>query len=335
MPFAATTTIRCQIGRIAVSDIPSFVSIREEGPREGFQIEPGPIATVDKVALIDALSRTGLSEIQMVSFVNPKRVPGMADAEEVVRRYERRPGVHYSALCLNKRGVERAVASDRLDLYGSLIASASEKFIQRNQGVDRLANIAEQRAMAACYMQAGLSIERIAIMAVFGCNFEGDISIEKVLGAIADMKELAGELQVNPRIISLADTMAWATPSSIRRVVGAVRNRYPDHKLVLHLHDTRGLGLANAYAGLEMGIDMFDTAIAGLGGCPFAAHKGAAGNVCTEDMVFMLQEMGIETGIDLEALIEAAVLAERVVGHPLPGAVKVGGSLKTLREALA
>jgi hydroxymethylglutaryl-CoA lyase len=315
--------------------MPSHVDIREEGPREGFQIEPGPISTDDKVALIDALSRTGLREIQIVSFVNPKRVPGMADADEVTRRYTRVPGVHYSALCLNKRGVERAVASSRLDLYGSLIASASEKFIQRNQGTDRLANIDEQRAMASCYMDAGLQIERIAIMAAFGCNFEGDISIQKVLGAIADMQSLASELQVSPGIISLADTMAWATPASIKRVVGAVRDRHPDHKIVLHLHDTRGLGLANAYAGLQMGVDMFDTAIAGLGGCPFAAHKGAAGNVCTEDMVFMLHEMGIDTGIDLEALIEAAVLAERVVGHPLPGALKVGGSLKQLRAASA
>ncbi len=319
----------------AVSDMPARVDIREEGPREGFQIEPGPISTDDKVALIDALSRTGLREIQIVSFVNPKRVPGMADADEVTQRYARLPGVHYSALCLNKRGVERAVASGRLDLYGSLIASASEKFIQRNQGTDRLANIEEQRAMAGCYRGAGLPVERIAIMAAFGCNFEGDISIGKVLGAIADMQSLASELQVSPGIISLADTMAWATPASIKQVVGAVRDRYPDHKVVLHLHDTRGLGLANTYAGLQMGVDMFDTAIAGLGGCPFAAHKGAAGNVCTEDMVFMLHEMGIETGIDLEALIEAALLAERVVGHPLPGALKVGGSLKQLRAALA
>jgi hydroxymethylglutaryl-CoA lyase len=129
--------------------------------------------------------------------------------------------------------------------------------------------------------------------------------------------------------------MAWATPLAIKRVVGAIREKYPDLAIVLHLHDTRGLGIANAYAGLEMGVDRFDSSIAGLGGCPFAGHSGAAGNVCTEDLVLMCEEMGIETGTDLEALIECARLAEDVVGHPLPGSVMRGGSLARLREAIA
>jgi hydroxymethylglutaryl-CoA lyase len=129
--------------------------------------------------------------------------------------------------------------------------------------------------------------------------------------------------------------MAWANPASIRKTVGAIRERYPELKLNLHLHDTRGMAIANAYAGLEMGVDRFDTAVAGLGGCPFAGHKGAAGNICTEDLVFMCDEMGIETGIDLQRLIECARLAEDIVGHPLPGSVKVGGSLAKLRESAA
>jgi hydroxymethylglutaryl-CoA lyase len=135
--------------------------------------------------------------------------------------------------------------------------------------------------------------------------------------------------------LSFADTMAWATPLQIKRLVGAVREKCPDVRLSLHLHDTRGMGIANAYAGLEMGVDMFDACVAGLGGCPFAAHKGAAGNVCTEDLVFMCREMGIETGIDLDRMIECAHLAEDIVGHPLPGSVKLGGNLDKLRAASA
>jgi len=133
--------------------------------------------------------------------------------------------------------------------------------------------------------------------------------------------------------ISLADTMAWGTPHTVKRMIGAVREAHPDAPLSLHLHDTRGMGIANAYAGLEMGITKFDAAVGGLGGCPFAAHKGAAGNVCTEDLVFLCQEMGVETGVDLDALIDCAQLAEDVVGHPLPGSIKQGGNLARLREA--
>jgi hydroxymethylglutaryl-CoA lyase len=151
---------------------------------------------------------------------------------------------------------------------------------------------------------------------------------------VGQQLDIAAEAGEELEYVSLADTMAWATPLSIQRVVGAVRSKYPDLKLSLHLHDTRGMGIANAYAGLTMGVDTYDAAVAGLGGCPFAAHKGAAGNVCTEDLVFMCDEMGIETGIDLDALLAAAIVAEDVVGHPLPGSVKSGGTLKAMREKL-
>jgi len=318
-----------------MTEFPSFVEIREEGPREGFQIETGAISTARKIELIDALSQTGVSEIQAVSFVNPKRVPGMADAGEVVKHIALREGVRYTALCLNAKGVERAVTYPQLDIYGSLITSASEKFLLKNQGINLRQNIDVQREMAGIYMSNSLPMERIAVMAAFGCNFQGEISSRQVIDGINEMISLAGELGIDPRIISLADTMAWATPLTIKQTVGAVRERFPDHKLVLHLHDTRGMAIANAYAGLEMGIDMFDSAVGGLGGCPFAAHSGAAGNICTEDLVFMLHEMGIETGIDLEALIEVAALAEDIVGHPLPGSVKTGGSLRALRANAA
>lgn len=316
-----------------MSDMPKFVQINEEGPREGFQIETGPIPTTRKVELIDALSETGLTQIQIVSFVNPARVPGMADAEEIVRQFSPKPGISYSGLWLNSKGLERAVAAKRLTLKGSLSLTASAKFLARNQQRSMQENVAAQHDIIRLYKRHGVPVERASIMAAFGCNFEGDIPHERVLGLIDTIFEIAEEHGLTIKRIGLADTMAWATPLSIKRLVGAVRERYPDLTLSLHLHDTRGLGCANALAGLDMGIADFDSTVAGLGGCPFAAHKGAAGNICTEDFVFMLHEMGIETGIDLERLIEVARLAEDIVGHPLPGSVKMGGSLKPLRAA--
>jgi hydroxymethylglutaryl-CoA lyase len=314
-----------------MSDLPQSVQINEEGPREGFQFERGPIATERKVELIDALSETGLNHIQTVSFVNPQRVPGMADAEEVAARFERRPGVAYTGLSLNEKGLERAIACGRLDLTGSISLTASEPFLQRNQNRSLADNIAMNHNMIRLYQRHGIAVERGSIMAAFGCNFAGDIAIETVVDMVEQIVNIAEEHDIQLQVISLADTMAWATPLSIKQVVGAVRERFPLLDIALHLHDTRGMGIANAYAGLEMGVGIFDSAVAGLGGCPFAAHRGAAGNVCTEDLVFMCEEMGIATGVDLEKLLDAARLAEDIVGHPLPGSVKMGGSLAALR----
>ena len=316
-----------------MSDLPKTVRINEEGPREGFQIEKGPISTARKIELIDALSETGLKQIQVVSFVSPKAVPQMADAEEVVAGFKRKPGVRYTALWLNEKGLLRALATKRLDIDGSLSLTASEKFLKRNQNRTLAENVQAQHSIVGMYKEHGVPVDRGSIMAAFGCNFEGDIPVTTLLEIIQEMLEIAEQHQIKIKTISLADTMAWATPASIKRVVGAVRERFPDLKINLHLHDTRGMGIANAYAGLEMGVASFDAAVAGLGGCPFAAHAGAAGNVCTEDLVFMCDEMGIETGVDLEKLIEAARLAEDIVGHPLPGSVMKGGSLKRLRVA--
>src|SRR6266851_1112389 len=281
-----------------MSDLPQSVQINEEGPREGFQFERGPIATARKVELIDALSETGLNHIQTVSFVNPQRVPGMADAEAIAARFERKPGIAYTGLWLNEKGLERAIACGRLDLSGSISLTASEPFLQRNQNR----------------------------------SLSGNIAMKTVVDMVEEIVDIAEEHDIQLQVISLADTMAWATPLAIKQVVGAVRERFPLLDIALHLHDTRGMGIANAYAGLEMGVGIFDSAVAGLGGCPFAAHRGAAGNVCTEDLVFMCEEMGIATGVDLERLIEAARLAEDIVGHPLPGSVKLGGSLAALHR---
>jgi hydroxymethylglutaryl-CoA lyase len=186
--------------------------------------------------------------------------------------------------------------------------------------------------MIGTYKHHNVTVNRASIMAAFGCNFEGDISVNRVLELVQQLLELAQEAGVTLELISLADTMAWATPAAIYKVVGAVRNKYPALDLSLHLHDTRGMGIANVLAGLQMGVQTFDAAVAGLGGCPFASHSGASGNVCTEDLVFMCHEMGIETGINLEKMIESALLAEEIVGHPLPGSIMKGGSLALLRQ---
>ena len=316
-----------------MSDLPKKVQVNEEGPREGFQFEKGSIPTERKVALIDSLSETGLKQIQTVSFVNPKAVPGMADADEVVAGFNRRPGTRYTGLWLNAKGLERAIATKRLDIAGTLSLSASEAFLKRNQNRTVADDLEAERSMARLYKTHGVPVERVSIRAAFGCNFEGDVSGTKVVALIGQLIEAAEEEGYEIRVASLADTMAWATPSSIKRFVGAVRETYPDLTIALHLHDTRGMGIANAYAGLEMGVSIFDASVAGLGGCPFAGHKGAAGNVCTEDLIFMCDEMGIETGVDLAKLIDGALLAEEVVGHPLPGSVMRGGSLASLRSA--
>ncbi len=314
-----------------MSDLPSAVRISEEGPREGFQIEKGPIPTARKIELIDALSQTGIDHMQIVSFVNPKAVPGMADADEVVEGIRINPDIAYTALWLNERGFERALMHERLALAGSITLVASEKFSKRNQNSTAAEQLARQHAIVEKYKAAGVPVERGMIMAAFGCNFEGDVPVSRVVSLVQQILDVAKAHGVTLKYISLADTMAWANPLAIKRVVGTLRERWPDVDFALHLHDTRGMAVANAFAGLEMGIKRFDAAVAGLGGCPFAGHAGAAGNICTEDLVFMCNEMGIKTGIDLDELIECAKLAEDIVGHPLPGAVMKGGTLATFR----
>jgi hydroxymethylglutaryl-CoA lyase len=317
-----------------VSDLPKRIHIQEEGPREGFQFEKGHIPTARKIELIDRLSQTGIDHIQIVSFVNPKAVPGMADAEDVVRGITPRPQVAYTALWLNDKGFERALAVGTIEVKGSIITAASPTFLKRNQNKTPEKQLAAQHAIVRMYKESGVPVERGGIMAAFGCNFEGDIPVERVVTLVRQLLDVAAENGVSLRYILLADTMAWATPQSIKRVLGAVREKFPDVEFALHLHDTRGMGVANAYAGLEMGVTRFDSSVAGLGGCPFAGHRGAAGNVCTEDLVFMCDEIGVETGIDLEALIDCAKLAEDIVGHPLPGSIMRGGSLRRLRTSL-
>lgn len=318
-----------------MTDLPSRVFIKEEGPREGFQIEKRLIPTTEKIRLVDALSDTGLDYIQVTSFVHPGKVPGMADAEAVVAGMTPREGVRYAGLWLNQQGLIRAIATGRLYLEGKLTLYASDAFLKRNQNRDPRQQLAAQPELVKMYQAHGIPVRTGFVTAAFGCNFEGDVAPAKIVALVNEMRAIARDQGEDLSLIGLGDTMAWATPERIRRVVGMVQDANPDVDLSLHLHDTRGLGLANAYAGLQMGVQHFDAAVAGLGGCPFAAHAGAAGNICTEDFVMMCEEMGIETGVDLEKLAECARLAEEIVGHPLPGKVKTGGSLAALRSRIA
>jgi hydroxymethylglutaryl-CoA lyase len=319
-----------------MADLPQRVEIAEEGPREGFQIEPGPIPTADKVALIDALSATGLRHIQICSFVNPKLVPGWADAEAVAAGFAPREGVRYAALWFNENGLKRALAfRDRLSVTGSVSLSASDAFSVKNLNRDHAANLDAMRKMTAAHRAASVPVKRVGVMAAFGCNYQGDIAPEQVVRTVADGLAVAAEAGETITEVSLADTMGWATPVRIERGVGAVRERWPDLRIGLHLHDTRGLAVANAHAGLRLGVDRFDSTVGGLGGCPFAGQKGAAGNICTEELALLCEEMGIRTGIDLDALIEVGRMAERIVGHALPSELLRAGSLDAFRRKQA
>ena len=314
----------------SVSDYPSSVIINEEGPREGFQIEKGPISSDDKVAFIHALAETGLRKIDCVSFVNPKRVPSMADATEVAAAIVKKPGVDYTGLWLNMAGLERALTTS-LDIIGAIRVTASEQFALANTGMDKARTHEEQRSWLMKYAQAGITTKWGYVMTAFGCNYQGEVCTQEVVAMVAQILELAEEFDVALDSVFLADTVGFGTPATMERVIGAVRDEWPDLALGLHLHDTRGMAIANAHTALRMGVARFDSTCAGLGGCPFAGHEGAAGNVCTEELVFLCEELGIDTGVNLEALIDCAWMAERIVGHPLPGKLTRGGSLQTVR----
>lgn len=312
--------------------LPKFVTITEVGPREGMQFEKGPIPTADKIRLVDMLSDCSFKAIEVTSFVSPKWVPQMADAEQVAAGFKRRPGTEYSCVVLNARGLERAVATGKFDIRGMVYVAASELFSKKNMNRSLEESYAELVTRIGVFKELRVPLEQIGIMAAFGCNYEGDVDPARVVGIVARMLDITQGHGVGITTISLADTMGWATPLTIRRLVGMIADRWPQKTLCLHLHDTRGLGLANAFAAMEMGVVEFDAAVGGLGGCPYGGFKGAAGNVVTEDLVHMCHEMGIETGIDLDKLVLAAREAERIVGHPLPGKLIQGAPLSSYRN---
>ena len=319
-----------------MTDLPKHVEIHEEGPREGFQIEPGPISTADKIRLIEALAETGLHHIQACSFVSPRIVPGWADAEDVIAGFKPKTGVHYTALWFNANGLNRALAfRDKLTITGSISLTASEAFTQKNLHRTHAENLDAMRKQTALHLANDVPVTRVGVMAAFGCNYQGDITPAQVVRTLEDGLAIAAEAGAQIEILSLADTMGWATPARIERVLGEVRARWPHKQLSLHLHDTRGLAVANAHAGLRMGVTRYDSTVGGLGGCPFAGQKGAAGNICTEELVLLCEEMGIDTGVDLDALIEVGRMAEQIVGHVLPSELIHAGSLDAFRRKAA
>src|ERR1700674_782191 len=327
---------RNQQGTAEMTDLPTHVEIHEVGPREGFQIEPGPISTADKIRLIEALAETGLTHIQVCSFVSPRVVPSWADAEAVVAGFGARPGIDYTALWFNASGLERALAfREKLAVTGSIALAASEGFTRKNLNRSHAENVEAMRRQTALHLSRGVPVNRIGVMAAFGCNYQGDIAPAQVVDTLEDGLAIAADAGAHITLLSLADTMGWATPARIERVLGEVRARWPDKQLALHLHDTRGLAVANAHSALRMGVSRFDSTVGGLGGCPFAGQKGAAGNICTEELVLLCEEMGIRTGVDLDRLIEVGRMAETIVGHVLPSELIHAGSLDAFRRKAA
>lgn len=291
----------------------SFISIREVAPRDGLQNEE-PVPAGAKVRLLDALSETGVGRIEAVSFVHPKAIPQMADADEVWAAARKNPAVHYSALVPNSRGAERALTAGFGEI--EVVVSASETHNQRNVNRSTGESLDDIAGLIALLHGAGATAE-VIISTSFGCPFEGDIDPARVAG-IVDRVVADGADRV-----AFGDTTGMATPRGVREVVGLVRNRHPDVPLLLHFHNTRGAALANILTAMQMGITEFDASVGGLGGCPYA--PGATGNVATEEVVHLLHDMGYETGIDLKALIEAAAMAQEIVGRELPSGVLKAG----------
>ncbi|MCG6874454.1 MAG: hydroxymethylglutaryl-CoA lyase [Betaproteobacteria bacterium] len=290
------------------------VLVTEVGTRDGFQAEPAFIPTPTKVEILDALIDAGVASFEATSFVSPRAVPQMADAVQVMAQVERRKGVRLQALVPNARGAEAAAAA-RVDMMVCFV-SASESHNQTNLNKPIGASLENVAEVAAIGRAAGIPL-RGAVATAFGCPFEGEVPIESVLRIV---EAYAG---LGVRHISLGDTTGMATPRLVDAGVAAIRSRFPELEIALHFHNTRGIGLANVLAGLELGIREFESSIGGIGGCPFA--PGATGNICTEDLVYLLHECGFETGIDLERAIRVARRVEEVVGHPLPGQVMRAG----------
>jgi hydroxymethylglutaryl-CoA lyase len=292
---------------------PSSVSMREVGPRDGLQNEQ-PVPTADKVRLINALSRTGLRRIEAVSFVHPKAIPQMADADEVWAAATRNPGVRYSALVPNIRGAQRALAAGFKEV--EVVVSASDTHNRKNVNRSTAESLDDIAELIDMLHGAGASTE-VIVATSFGCPYEGDVDPGRVAG-IVDRVLADGADRV-----AFGDTTGMATPRRVRDVVGIVRERHPDTPVLLHFHNTRGTALANILTALELGVTEYDASVGGLGGCPYA--PGASGNVATEEVVHMLHDMGVDTGVDLDALLDAAGLAEKIVGRELPSGVLRAG----------
>lgn len=290
------------------------LQINEVAPRDGLQIEARFVPTEAKIRLIDALSATGLARIEATSFTSPKAIPNLRDAEEVVRGIQRRAGVGITVLVPNLRGCERALACGVDEI--NLVMSASDSHGLANlrmtpeQSLERFSDILAATQGSGVFVNASLSTS-------FGCPFEGAVPQARVLELVERLLALGVEG------ITLCDTTGMANPDQVARLCEAVQSQWSDTPFTLHFHNTRGMGLANALAAWQVGIVRFDAALGGLGGCPFA--PGATGNVCTEDLVHMFEQMGVATGVDLHALLAVSATLPELVGHATPGQVVKAG----------
>jgi hydroxymethylglutaryl-CoA lyase len=305
-----------------MSDLPARLELREVGPRDGLQNE-APVPTEAKIALLDALSGTGVRRIEAVSFVSPKAIPQMADADQVWARLRRNPQVSYSALVANLKGGQRALAAGVADI--GFVVSASQTHNRANVNRSTEASLDEIAQLIDAAHRAGSTVE-VVVATAYGCPFEGELPVGQVVSvasrAVADGADR----------ISFGDTTGLATPPRVARLVGEFRSAHPRVPVNLHFHNTRGTGLANVVAALQLGVADFDASVGGLGGCPYA--PGASGNIATEELVYLAEDMGVATGVDLERMIDVAAGAENLVGHPLPSQVlRAGPRTRLARSA--
>jgi hydroxymethylglutaryl-CoA lyase len=300
--------------------------INDVAVRDGFQIEKAFIPTPTKVEVVNQLARTGLHKIEVTSFVSPKAIPALADANEVLAAIDRVPGVVYVALVPNIRGVQNAAATARKPDEVNAVISASETHNRANINRTHEQSLAELPTMVKVAHDAGLKIT-MSLSTTFGCPFEGHVHEDVVLDFVERF------IDVGIDGISLADTTGMANPRQVRDLTARVLDKFPaahETFYTLHFHNTRGMGLANVIAGIEAGVRSFDGSVSGLGGCPFA--PGATGNICTEDMVNMLEDMGYDTRVDLAKLLAVARRIPAVVGHDVPGQVMKAGQTLELHE---
>lgn len=299
------------------------LEIVEVGPRDGLQSEPGVFPTADKIELINRLIAAGVRRLEVTSFVNPKRVPQMADAEEVLAGLLRRPDVQYVGLVLNRKGFDRAAAAGCTEIGMAVVAS--DTFSRRNQGASTDESIAAWLDIAAAAHAADIRAQ-VTISAAFGCPFEGEMPVARVVDIARRVAE------ARPLEIALADTIGVGVPSQVSELVGRVRDALPGIALRCHFHNTRNTGLANAYAAVQAGVSTLDASVGGIGGCPFA--PAATGNIPTEDLLYMLERTGIETGISLDAMIETGKWLQERLGRTVPGMlVKAGGFPRPTTQA--